>query len=121
MYSRERGTVGSKSEVVDRKRINEVRDNRASHSMPHPVNGKGKAASNSVLIGKQLHDHNNKDSRSASLSKTTISDGEIRLLSFAPLIAISLCYRDSIADCSIRFRNLGFAPISKFGIFVEIS
>ncbi|KAL0716824.1 hypothetical protein Bca4012_066146 [Brassica carinata] len=63
---RERGTAGSKSElVVDRKRINEVHDHRA-------VNGKGKAASNP---GKQSHDHqNNRDSRSASLSKTTISD-----------------------------------------------
>ncbi|KAG2321809.1 hypothetical protein Bca52824_015022 [Brassica carinata] len=64
----ERGTAGSKSEVVDRKRINEVHDHRA-------VNGKGKASSNSA---KQSHDHhNNRDSRSASLSKTTISDGEI--------------------------------------------
>ncbi|KAL1200625.1 Casein kinase II subunit beta-2 [Cardamine amara subsp. amara] len=71
MY-RERGTVGSKSEVLDRKRINEIHDNRASHSMSQPVNGKGKGAANSVLMGKQqLHD---RDLRSASLSKTNISD-----------------------------------------------
>lgn len=108
MY-RERGTVGSKSEVVDRKRLNEVRDNRASHSMSQPVNGKGKAASNSVMIGKQLHDQNNnsRDSRSGSLSKTTISDGEIRLLCLYWLLWIA---RDSI-----RVRYLGFAPVSQFG------
>ncbi|KAH0901451.1 hypothetical protein HID58_040954 [Brassica napus] len=73
----ERGTRGSKSEVVlvDQKRVNKVHDNRASHSMSHTVNGKGKAAaSNSVTIGKQLHDHNGRDSRPASLSKPTISD-----------------------------------------------
>ncbi|CAF2069401.1 BnaC01g10230D [Brassica napus] len=76
MY-KERGTRGSKSEVVlvDQKRVNKVHDNRASHSMSHTVNGKGKAAaSNSVTIGKQLHDHNGRDSRPASLSKPTISD-----------------------------------------------
>ncbi|KAG2315312.1 hypothetical protein Bca52824_018434 [Brassica carinata] len=61
MY-RERGTAGSKSEVVDRKRINEVHDHRA-------VYGKSKAPS---ISGKQSHD--DLDSRSASLSKTTISD-----------------------------------------------
>ncbi|KAJ0236802.1 Casein kinase II subunit beta-2 [Hirschfeldia incana] len=68
MY-KERGTRGSKSEVMDQKRVNKVHDNRASHSMSHTVvNGKGKAASNSVAIGKQLHDHSN------SRSKATISD-----------------------------------------------
>ncbi|CAN6912706.1 unnamed protein product [Brassica oleracea] len=69
MY-KERGTRGSKSEVVvvDQKRVNKVHDNhRASHSMSHAVNGKGKA----VAIGKQLHDHN---ARPDSLSKPTISD-----------------------------------------------
>ncbi|CAN6994690.1 unnamed protein product [Brassica rapa subsp. trilocularis] len=35
-----------------------------------------RAKQNSVTIGKQLHDHNSRDSRSASLSKATISDGE---------------------------------------------
>lgn len=107
MY-RERGTVGTKSEVVDRKRVvNEVRDNRASHSMSQPVNGKGKAASNSVMIGKQLHDQNNsRDSRSGSLSKTTISDGEIRLLRL-------YCCCESLD--SIRVRYLGSAPVSQFG------
>nr|VDC95262.1 unnamed protein product [Brassica oleracea] len=75
MY-KERGTRVSKSEVVDQKCINKVHDNRASHLLSHTVNGKGKAASNSVTIGKQLHDHNSRDSRSASLSKVTISDGE---------------------------------------------
>ncbi|KAH0892513.1 hypothetical protein HID58_054942, partial [Brassica napus] len=75
MY-KERGTRVSKSEVVDQKCINKVHDNRASHWLSHTVNGKGKAASNSVTIGKQLHDHNSRDSRSASLSKVTISDGE---------------------------------------------
>ncbi|CAN6821680.1 unnamed protein product [Brassica oleracea] len=64
-----------KSEVVDQKRINKVHDNRVSHLLSHTVNGKGKAASNSVTIGKQLHDHNTRDSRSASLSKATIFDG----------------------------------------------
>lgn len=79
MY-RERGMVGSKSEVVDRKRINEIHDNRPSHSMSQPVNGKGKVTATSVLMGKQqLHD---RDSRSGSISKTNISDGEIR---FCPL------------------------------------
>ena len=75
MY-KERGTRGSKSEVVvvDQKRVNKVHDNhRASHSMSHAVNGKGKA----VAIGKQLHDHN---ARPASLSKPTISDGKSFLL-----------------------------------------
>lgn len=68
--------VGSKSEVVDRKRINEIHDNRPSHSMSQPVNGKGKVTASSILMGKQqLHD---RDSRSGSLSKTNISDGEIR-------------------------------------------
>uniref|UniRef100_M4FGE3 Casein kinase II subunit beta n=1 Tax=Brassica campestris TaxID=3711 RepID=M4FGE3_BRACM len=69
MY-KERGTRGSKSEVVvvDQKRVNKAHDNhRASHSMSHAVNGKGKA----VAIGKQLHDHN---ARPSSLSKPTISD-----------------------------------------------
>ncbi|WZZ44150.1 hypothetical protein YC2023_040409 [Brassica napus] len=75
MY-KERGTRVSKSEVVDQKCINKVHDNRASHLLSHIVNGKGKAVSNSVTIGKQLHDHNSRDSRSASLSKVTISDGE---------------------------------------------
>ncbi|KAJ4912524.1 Casein kinase II subunit beta' [Raphanus sativus] len=74
MY-KERGTRGSKSEVMDRKRVNEAHDNnRASYSMSHTVSGKGKAASNSVTIGKQLnhHDHhrNSRDPR----SKATISD-----------------------------------------------
>ncbi|KAG5413289.1 hypothetical protein IGI04_000856 [Brassica rapa subsp. trilocularis] len=72
MY-KERGTRGSKSEVVvvDQKRVNKVHDNhRASHSMSHAVNGKGKA----VAIGKQLHDLNGRNSRPASLSKPAISD-----------------------------------------------
>ncbi|KAG2241554.1 hypothetical protein Bca52824_096462 [Brassica carinata] len=68
MY-KERGTRGSKSEVMDQKRINKVHDNRASYSMSHTANGKGKAASNSVAIGKQLDDHNSRDSRSASSPK----------------------------------------------------
>lgn len=100
MY-RERGTVGSKSEVVDRKRINEVHDNRPSHSMSQPVNGKGKGAANSVLMGKQLHDHNNRDSRSASLSKTNISDGKIRLCLYRSFMFVIV-----IADCSIRFESV---------------
>ncbi|XP_022562813.1 casein kinase II subunit beta-2 isoform X2 [Brassica napus] len=72
MY-KERGTRGSKSEVVvvDQKRVNKAHDNhRASHSMSHAVNGKGKA----VAIGKQLHDLNGRNSRPASLSKPAISD-----------------------------------------------
>ncbi|KFK23543.1 hypothetical protein AALP_AAs66918U000500 [Arabis alpina] len=73
MY-KERGTVGSKSEVVDRKKINEIRGNRDSYAMSQSVNGKGKGSSSSVLSGKQLHDHNNRDSRSDSISKTNISD-----------------------------------------------
>lgn len=78
MY-KERGTRGSKSEVVvvDQKRVNKAHDNhRASHSMSHAVNGKGKA----VAIGKQLHDLNGRNSRPASLSKPAISDGKSFLL-----------------------------------------
>ncbi|CAN8325001.1 unnamed protein product [Cochlearia groenlandica] len=75
MY-RERGLAGSKSEVVvDRKRINEA--SHHSLSMSQPINGKGKATSNSsVSIGKpsSSSQHDNRDSRSASLSKTNISD-----------------------------------------------
>ena len=94
MDYKDRGTRGSKSEVVDQKRINKVHDNRVSHLLSHTVNGKGKVASNSVTIGKQLHDHNSRDSRSASLSKATISDGKI-------IIIPSL-----IADCSIQFNSI---------------
>ncbi|CAN6813919.1 unnamed protein product [Brassica oleracea] len=84
MY-KERGTRVSKSEVVDQKCINKVHDNRVSHLLSHTVNGKGKAASDSVTIGKQLHDHNSRDSRSASLSKATISDGEEAIKTVKPL------------------------------------
>lgn len=74
MY-RERGTVGSRPEVVDRKRINGSLE-RPSPSTSRQVNGKGKgtvtaASAHSV---KQPHDH--RDSRSVSLSKNNISDGE---------------------------------------------
>lgn len=72
MY-RERGTVGSRPEVVDRKRINQAVE-RPSPSTSLQVNGKGKgtvtASAHSV---KQPHDH--RDSRSASLSKNNVSDG----------------------------------------------
>ncbi|KAG5411405.1 hypothetical protein IGI04_007724 [Brassica rapa subsp. trilocularis] len=73
MY-RERGTVGSRPEVVDRKRINQAVE-RPSPSTSLQVNGKGKgtvtASAHSV---KQPHDH--RDSRSASLSKNNVSDDE---------------------------------------------
>ncbi|XP_020871266.1 casein kinase II subunit beta-1 isoform X2 [Arabidopsis lyrata subsp. lyrata] len=77
MY-RDRGTVNSRPEVVDRKRINDALE-RPSPSTSRQVNGKGKgtaATANSVLIGKQQsHDH--RDSRSASLSKNNnVSDDE---------------------------------------------
>ncbi|ESQ39855.1 hypothetical protein EUTSA_v10000988mg [Eutrema salsugineum] len=72
MY-RERGTVGSRPEVVDRKRINEALE-RPSPSTSRQVNGKGKgtvtAAAHSVLMGKQSHDL--RDSR----SKNNVSNDE---------------------------------------------
>ncbi|VVB08222.1 unnamed protein product [Arabis nemorensis] len=76
MY-RERGTVGSRPEVVDRKRINETFDKHPSPSTSRSVNGKGKgtvtsSAANSVLIGKQSHDH--RDSRSSK--NNVVSDDE---------------------------------------------
>lgn len=78
MY-RERGTVGSRPEVADRKRINQAFERPSSTS--HQVNGKGKgtvtASAHSV---KQPHDH--RDSRSASLSKNNVSDGELSLSFF---------------------------------------
>ncbi|KAG7536120.1 Casein kinase II regulatory subunit [Arabidopsis suecica] len=80
MY-RDRGTVNSRPEVVDRKRINDALE-RPSPSTSRQVNGKGKGTAttaNSVLIGKQQsHDNNNhRDSRSASLSKNNnVSDDE---------------------------------------------
>ncbi|CAE6214735.1 unnamed protein product [Arabidopsis arenosa] len=79
MY-RDRGTVNSRPEVVDRKRINDALE-RPSPSTSRQVNGKGKGtvtAANSVLIGKQQsHDNNHRDSRSASLSKNNnVSDDE---------------------------------------------
>ncbi|CAN8245763.1 unnamed protein product [Cochlearia groenlandica] len=72
---RERGTVGSRSEVVDRKRINESME-RSSPSTSLSVNGKGKgtvttASSKSVLIGKQ-HSHDLRDSP----SNNNVSDVE---------------------------------------------
>ncbi|KAG7532399.1 Casein kinase II subunit beta-like [Arabidopsis thaliana x Arabidopsis arenosa] len=79
MY-RDRGTVNSRPEVVDRKRINDALE-RPSPSTSRQVNGKGKGTAttaNSVLIGKQQsHDNNHRDSRSASLSKkNNVSDDE---------------------------------------------
>ncbi|KFK31400.1 hypothetical protein AALP_AA6G107000 [Arabis alpina] len=71
MY-RERGTVGSRPEVVDRKRINESLDKHPSPSTSRSVNGKGKST---VAMGKQSNDH--RDSRSSSLSKNNVvSDDE---------------------------------------------
>ncbi|CAN8231619.1 unnamed protein product [Cochlearia groenlandica] len=69
MY-REKGTVKSKPEVIDRKRTNKVHDNLLlTHPLAPLVNGKGKsaaAAANSVSTAKP--------SRSASISKTNIAD-----------------------------------------------
>ncbi|ESR53388.1 Casein kinase II subunit beta-1 [Citrus sinensis] len=78
MY-RERGTGGSKSEVVvgpvDRKRINDALDKQLERSSPSTsrttINGKDM----SVLLGKHPADHQ-RDSRSASLSKNHASDEE---------------------------------------------
>ncbi|XP_019088182.1 PREDICTED: casein kinase II subunit beta-2-like [Camelina sativa] len=78
MY-RERGMVGSKSEVVvDRKRINENHDNRPSHSMPQPVNGKGKVTASSLLIGKQqLHDRDSRSAHAVDISDTDSEESEV--------------------------------------------
>ncbi|AED95468.1 casein kinase II beta chain 1 [Arabidopsis thaliana] len=79
MY-RDRGTVNSRPEVVDRKRINDALE-RPSPSTSRQVNGKGKgtvtaATTTANLIGKQQSNNiNHRDSRSASLSKNnTVSD-----------------------------------------------
>jgi casein kinase II subunit beta len=81
MY-RDRGTVNSRPEVVDRKRINDALE-RPSPSTSRQVNGKGKgtvtaATTTANLIGKQQSNNiNHRDSRSASLSKNnTVSDDE---------------------------------------------
>ncbi|VYS69558.1 unnamed protein product [Arabidopsis thaliana] len=81
MY-RDRGTVNSRPEVVDRKRINDALE-RPSPSTSRQVNGKGKGAVTAAtttanLIGKQQSNNiNHRDSRSASLSKNnTVSDDE---------------------------------------------
>ena len=77
MY-RERGGVGSKSEVgpVDRKRINDVLDKQLERSSPstsRAIKGKDRSAQ-SLLASKPPHDH--RDSRSASISKNSnVSDG----------------------------------------------
>lgn len=79
MY-RDRGTVNSRPEVVDRKRINDALE-RPSPSTSRSINGKGKgtvtaASANSVLMGKQQSHDNLRDSRSASFSKNNnVSDG----------------------------------------------
>ncbi|KAL0792955.1 hypothetical protein Bca101_064332 [Brassica carinata] len=72
MY-RERGSVGSRPEVVDRKRINQALE-RPSPSTSLQVNGKGKGTvtASSAHSVKQPHDH--RDSRSVSLSKNNVSD-----------------------------------------------
>lgn len=108
MY-KERGTRGSKSEVVDRKRINEAHDNnRASYSMSHTVNGKGKAASNSVTIGKQLNHHDHHSNSRDPRSKATISDGNHFLFLYCSY-CIASCGLQIVRFNSIRVRNLGFA------------
>lgn len=119
MY-KERGTRGSKSEVVDRKRINEAHDNnRASYSMSHTVNGKGKAASNSVTIGKQLNHHDHHSNSRDPRSKATISDGNHSIFFFSSLYCSYCSISIVIADYSIRVRNLGFASgLLIWGMFI---
>lgn len=80
MY-RERGVGGSKSEVgpVDRKRINEALDKQLERSSPSTsrsagINGRDSKQAQAVLMGKTPPDQ--RDSRSASLSKTNCSDEE---------------------------------------------
>ncbi|XP_010529991.1 PREDICTED: casein kinase II subunit beta-1-like [Tarenaya hassleriana] len=80
MYKERGMMVGSKAEMADRKRINDSLDKhleRPSPSTSRPLNGKGKgtsAAAQSVLMGKQPHDH--RDSRPTSLSKNNVSIDE---------------------------------------------
>ncbi|KAL5551279.1 hypothetical protein UlMin_001455 [Ulmus minor] len=77
---RERGIGGSKSELgaVDRKRINDALDKQLERSSPstsRAVASRGKDKQvQSVLMGKTTADQ--RDSRSASLSKTNCSDEE---------------------------------------------
>lgn len=80
MY-RERGVGGSKAEVgpVDRKRINEALDKQLERSSPSTsrsagINGRDSKQTQAVLMGKTPPDQ--RDSRSASLSKTNCSDEE---------------------------------------------
>ncbi|KAK9267013.1 hypothetical protein L1049_027312 [Liquidambar formosana] len=80
MY-RDRGVVGSKSEIgaVDRRRINDALDKHLERSSPSTskgLNGKDKErlAAQSILTGKPPPDQ--RDSRSASLSKNKCSDGK---------------------------------------------
>ncbi|KAK9266934.1 hypothetical protein L1049_027193 [Liquidambar formosana] len=80
MY-RDRGVVGSKSEIgaVDRRRINDALDKHLERSSPSTskgLNGKDKErlAAQSILTGKPPPDQ--RDSRSASLSKNKCSDEE---------------------------------------------
>uniref|UniRef100_A0A1J3FC18 Casein kinase II subunit beta n=1 Tax=Noccaea caerulescens TaxID=107243 RepID=A0A1J3FC18_NOCCA len=74
MYRERGGAVGSRPEVVDRKRINEALE-RPSPSTSRPVNGKGKGTV-TAAIGKQSNDHRDSRSASLSLSKNNISDDE---------------------------------------------
>ncbi|KAJ0242657.1 Casein kinase II subunit beta-1 [Hirschfeldia incana] len=74
MY-RERGTVGSRPEVVDRKRINESLE-RPSPSTSRQVNGKGKETVTASAAHSVKQPINHRDSRSASLSKNNVSDDE---------------------------------------------
>lgn len=79
MY-RERGFGGSKSEVGDRKRINDALDKQLERSSPSTsraaaINGRDKT-SQSALMGKAPPDH--RDSRSAPLAKANCSDGKIK-------------------------------------------
>lgn len=80
MY-RERGVGGPKPEVgpVDRKRINEALDKQLERSSPSTsrsagINGRDSKQAQAVLMGKTPPDQ--RDSRSASLSKTNCSDEE---------------------------------------------
>lgn len=80
MY-KERGVGGSKSEVgpVDRKRIKEALDKQLERSSPSTsrsagINGRDSKQAQAVLMGKTPPDQ--RDSRSASLSKTNCSDEE---------------------------------------------
>lgn len=103
MY-RERGVGGPKSEVgpVDRKRINEALDKQLERSSPSTsrsagINGRDSKQAQAVLMGKTPPDQ--RDSRSASLSKTNCSDGLPSFSHFYDLLRNPSVLKSSVLDC----------------------